>query len=604
MTPESVLRGRVVQGDSGAPLEGTAVHLHEDDVVDAETASDGSFEVRGLNPGNYQAFVRSRGVCGVAEPVALGLGETSDTVPLVVRPCRTVTGRVIERASGNPCVAAEVELLDATEDVFRRAVTDSSGTVILSGVEPGAYQVRIRCPGHIQRIPELWVVDEAMQGEVDWGVELGRQIRGIVLDPHGSGAARANVSIVGDWGFVSADADDRGKFTAAVPPGSVKITPYHPRWTSDEPLELDVTDGHDPPEVVVKFPASHAGEVHGRVRARSGVLPEGGVTVVARAIGSLAAKSARTDEEGRYSIAGLERIPHEIVAQRSSDLGQREDSGQFGDGVIADLDQQDSIKVDLAIELPNPARLAGRVQDDEGHAETDALVTVRGEYSGYWRTVTDEQGFFEVEVPDRTVYSIDVTARSGATVKEDGAKPGHPVALRLLASRQVCGKIGGGLGPSESIRVTTDRGGEQAFQAGGERWCLAHVPVGKRTITARSLRFGTAVAHVVVPPRGEVPEVTLAFSGRGSLRGRVLDGAGHPRRSFKVWVFDSTGRLVGGNRITDEDGKFMLDGVPNGEVSVVPMPLGPMPRSEQLVSLGTKVLVQQDRAAEVILTVP
>jgi len=209
-----------------------------------------------------------------------------------------------------------------------------------------------------------------------------------------------------------------------------------------------------------------------------------------------------------------------------------------------------------------------------------------------------------VQVPDRTEYSIEVTARSGATVKEDGAKPGDPVALRLLASRQVCGKFGGGLGPSENVRVTTDRGGEQAFQAGGERWCLAHVPVGKRTITAHSLRFGTAVSHVVVPPQGEVPEVTLAFSGRGSLRGRVLDGAGHPRPNFKVWVFDNTGRLVGGNRITDENGNFTLDGVPNGEVSVVPMPPGPMPGSEQLASLGTKVLVQQDRAGEVILTVP
>ncbi len=604
LTPESVLRGQVVQGNSGAPIEGAAVHLHEDDVVDAETASDGSFEVRGLEPGNYQAFVRSRGVCGVAEPVALGLGETSDPVTINVRPCRTVTGRVVERPSGKPCAAAEIEVLDATEDVFRRALTDSAGAVTLSGVEPGAYQVRIGCPGHIQRAPEPWTVDESMQSDVVWSVETGRVVRGVVLDPHGSGAARAHVSIVGEWGHVAADADDSGQFTAVVQPGSATITPYHPRWKSDEPLAIDVAERQDPPKVVVKFSASHAGEVHGRVRPRSGVLPEGGVTVVARAIGNLAVSSARTDEEGRYSIAGLERIQHEIIAQQSSGVGPREDSGQFGDGVIADLNQHDSIEVNLAIELPDLARLAGRVEDDEGHAEIDALVTVRGKYTGYWRTVTDEQGRFEVQVPDQAGYSIDVTARSGATVKGDGAKPGDPVTLRLVASRQVCGVVGGGPGSSESIKVTTDRGGEQAFQAGSERWCLAHVPVGKRTITARSLRFGTVVAHVVVPPLGEVPEVILTFSGRGSLRGRVLDGAGHPRYKFKVWVFDNTGRLVGGNRFTDEDGNFTLDGVPNGEVSVVPMPPGPMPRSEQLVSLGTKVSVQQGQTVEVVLTVP
>jgi hypothetical protein len=110
---------------------------------------------------------------------------------------------------------------------------------------------------------------------------------------------------------------------------------------------------------------------------------------------------------------------------------------------------------------------------------------------------------------------------------------------------------------------------------------------------------------VQVPAAGAVPDVDLQFAGRSQLRGRVVDAAGQPRVGFKVWVFDSAGRLVGGNILSDATGAFMLDGTPAGELTVVPIVPGPMLAIEALIASGTRVQVSADApTAPVTLTVP
>lgn len=607
LSPESVLRGRVVRSDTGEPLSGLAVHLRNEVLADAETGSDGSFELRGLEPGRYRPYVRSDGWCGGAEPiVALGLGETSDPIVITARPCRTVAARVVVRPSGASCGSAQIELLDTAGDVVRRALADPTGAASLSGVEPGAYSVRIRCPGHIQRAPEPWVLGEAMRAEATWAVEVGRTVRGVVRDHRGAGVPRAHVEFTGAWGYVGADADDRGEFVAIVQPGASALTPYHPQHASGNKLELEVPEGRDPPPVVLEFPASGEGVVRGRVQARGGRLPPG-FTVVARAIGNFGASSVRVDEEGRYTIAGLQRRPHEIVVQRAGGIRGRGDSGEVAEAVVVDLSERDTAEADFVVEVAGMVSLSGRVEHADGSAEPDALVTVTNSMARAerQRTLTDEHGRFSVEVPGGTTYSVDVVARDGASLKQKDVKPGEPLTLRFAATRQVCGVVKADVPVTGDFTIDTDVGGGETFSGGTERWCLSRVPVGARTISARSQSFGTARSKVRVPAAGEVPDVTLTFAGRTSVRGRVLDGTGQPRPGFKVWILDAAGRLVGGNLYTDAAGDFALDGVPAGELTVIPIASGPFPGRDELLAGGTKVEVSAERPSEaVVLTVP
>ena len=142
-----------------------------------------------------------------------------------------------------------------------------------------------------------------------------------------------------------------------------------------------------------------------------------------------------------------------------------------------------------------------------------------------------------------------------------------------------------------SYSIDTDVGVRDTFVGVDARWCLLQVPVGARTFKARSQILGAARATVQIPAAGDVPEVALKFAGRTAVGGRVVDGAGQPRAGLKIWIFDVTGRLVGGNHSTDTDGRFSVDGVPAGESTVVPFPAGPMPTREALLAGGTRVSV-------------
>jgi len=174
-----------------------------------------------------------------------------------------------------------------------------------------------------------------------------------------------------------------------------------------------------------------------------------------------------------------------------------------------------------------------------------------------------------------------------------------------MATREVCGEVEADAPVTESFTIGVEGGVSERFAAGTQRWCLDRVPVGARGFTARSPSFGAARVNVEVPARGAVPEVVLRFAGRTALRGRVLDGAGQPRAALKVWVLDATGRLVGGNLYTDDNGEFTLAGAPAGELTVIPIEAGPFPGREKLLALGTKVQISAERPSEpVVLIVP
>ncbi|HFE44066.1 MAG TPA: hypothetical protein ENJ18_01045 [Nannocystis exedens] len=199
------------------------------------------------------------------------------------------------------------------------------------------------------------------------------------------------MSFTGPWGYTQTNTDHNGEFTATVHPGRTTITLSHPRMLSGEPREIEVPETHDPPPIVLTFSALEGGEVHGQVHARSGPLSD--IYIVVRAVGNFATKLHRVDDEGRFSIAGLQRIPHEIIVQRLPELQKPENSAPLADPVVVDLEERQRAEVDFFVDVSELATLTGRVEDAEGNAEIDAVVAIQSQYSDRWRIVTDENGF-------------------------------------------------------------------------------------------------------------------------------------------------------------------------------------------------------------------
>ena len=604
LTPESVLRGRVIRLDTGAPLPGMPVHLQTDAIIDAETASDGSFEIRGLDPGRFKPFVRSAGWCGnLTAPIGIGIGETSGPITISAKPCRTVTAEVRVRPSGQPCPSAEIHVLDAVDDPIRRMVTDLSGQIVLNGLAAGAYKVKIRCPGYVQRAPEAWLLDEAMVSRITWEVEPGRTLRGKVEDHRGRPVPGAHVDAAGTWGFVSAETDAAGTFTlTALQPGPAQVTATHFSSGHNEPLELEVDETRDPSPVVLRLQTASLGRVRGQVRARVGALPPG-LSVVVRALDSFAARSRPVSGDGSFIVEGLSPGRYRVTVQRAGGIVQDDAAGTLAESVAIGLEAKSEANVEFVLDIPPSAKLALQVEGPDGEAEPDALVTIRSSLLRH-RGLTDEAGRFALVVPDLGDYTIDITARDGSTLQRKAAKPGETLVLRFPPTRRVCGRVGASepVTGDFTVQVGKDRG--ESF-SDTEQWCLERVPTGTHTFSARSPAFGVAQARVQVPAEGDISEVSLRFAGRSELRGTVVDAAGQPRVGVKIWVFDGAGRLVGGNLRSDLTGAFVLRNAPAGEVTIVPIPPGPMLAHDALLASGTKVQVSADTSTDpVVLTVP
>ena len=61
---------------------------------------------------------------------------------------------------------------------------------------------------------------------------------------------------------------------------------------------------------------------------------------------------------------------------------------------------------------------------------------------------------------------------------------------------------------------------------------------------------------------------------------------------------------MGGNIYTDDRGGFAVEGVPAGELSVIPIAPGPLRTRRELLAESTTITVQEGRPTEVLLRVP
>ncbi|MFY0534014.1 carboxypeptidase regulatory-like domain-containing protein [Nannocystis pusilla] len=190
LTPESVLVGRVVRAEDGAPVAGASVYAekHLDTFAQAVTDADGNFRIVGLKPGAYglEAFHDEAYGTG-PESAVLGLGETSEPIVIKAHPAFLVEGTVVI-AGGESCERGWVRLVDKTVGA-RAGQVEADGLVRIRGVLPGTYEAQVDCDTYIAEpsYESVTVVDAAIRG-LRWQVQRGQAIRGRVVLSGGTGA--------------------------------------------------------------------------------------------------------------------------------------------------------------------------------------------------------------------------------------------------------------------------------------------------------------------------------------------------------------------------------------------------------------------------------
>jgi RNA polymerase sigma factor (sigma-70 family) len=183
----------------------------------------------------------------------------------------------------------------------------------------------------------------------------------------------------------------------------------------------------------------------------------------------------------------------------------------------------------------------GREIDAEVSAEGYGAVVVR-------TTVRGRERFDFSLVPEATVV--------GRVIREDTGKP--------VANAHV--RLGPGQGGFER---TASRA---AFSGSDGRFRISGVAPGPHVLAAVADRLATARETPIVVEAGQTTdEILLALETRSTVRGRVIDGE-KPVAGAVVAARTSDAGRQSADAVSQEDGSFVLDRVPRGQVRFVARP--------------------------------
>jgi hypothetical protein len=160
---DGVIRGRVVERDTGEPLRNVRVLLRATGVQNlpaATTNDEGVYELRGLPPARYTLTASKGGFVpvefgqtrpnGPGRPLQLAEGETLEKIDLMLPPGGVIAGHVLDEA-GEPIAGAVVQAVrqrysaegrQAGDPVGTSDVTDDLGQFRVFGLPQGGFLLR------------------------------------------------------------------------------------------------------------------------------------------------------------------------------------------------------------------------------------------------------------------------------------------------------------------------------------------------------------------------------------------------------------------------------------------------------------------------------
>ncbi|HVT15650.1 MAG TPA: carboxypeptidase-like regulatory domain-containing protein [Thermoanaerobaculia bacterium] len=248
--------GRLVQGEATPVADGTVRIVQGSRFSEQALGQDGRFAVD-LPPGKSAELVlRSPSTRPLRVPVAEGAaGELRDLGDLAVAPGRTVTGRVVRAAGGEPVAGARVwlprpgpdgpVLAWASRDLLE-AASGADGRFRLAGLGAGPALLRIEADGMARAHVAVADTGEGEMGATDLGdiaVGLGSTLRILVPPPRpdrgaslDSGeeneAAVARLDLRNGWldpDMLTAPVTGGEAIFRHIPPGTATATVLHGR---------------------------------------------------------------------------------------------------------------------------------------------------------------------------------------------------------------------------------------------------------------------------------------------------------------------------------------------------------------------------------------
>ncbi len=559
LTPGATVRGTVVSSKDGEPLpdlEVRAVSTRNPASLlfaSSTTREDGSFDVRGIEPGLYTLLATGDGWRGEhAQPIQLDLGSTVEHVRIEASPAAQVSGRVVMAKTQLPCEEGTAGLIsldpnqappepDEMPSHVRRgpsfmASIGANGIVHFPAVAPGHYGVYVDClHNQLREGPRTLDVGLTKLSNLTWTVSPGLSLTVFVVDGRDQPIAGALVYVHFPRGPVRpGPTDDAGRYgiSGTLSPGTYEISAQAP--FESERVRVELREGDGP--VTAKLKIAGAASILATVRERGGGPIDGlSVNAVAQSSskpeaepgpraapppGMIGVRAAPLGD-GRYRISPLRPGRYEVRADDGTNAP-----------VHAAYEVAEGQVLQATLEVERGGQVRGRVVDDDGAPVPDAWVSASAvtpdavrmlpthSLGNGARVLTDPEGRFVLDrlAGGEASYTVRAELPSGGAAVKEGVKAGdEDVVIALGAAGTLAGTVEGDCGGSDvpielqAVSRATGQTSMQELPAAGQPFRVSLAP-GTIRLTA-FCRGGRGIAQLTTElgPKQEVAGLRLVL---------------------------------------------------------------------------------------------
>lgn len=520
----------------------------------ASTGADGAFVLRGLEPGPHQISTFAPGFVSV-EKWTVEAGE--DEVVLELSRSGSLRGKVVDE-EGRPIVDFRTEVVrDLTGSFYpgrqrQRGMHEEmvEGTFRIEDLAPSTYDLYVvaedRMAARVARI-EVPSGDVADVGTIV--LRSGGTIRGKVRDGDGVPVPGGRVAAhPGPQGLLT---DASGEFEIrGLEDGVIDIRVTHPDYAGAVLKDVELRAELGPVEVEIEL--SQGGRLEGLVRDRRGVGVAGRqLEIQSPGINETVASGSDGAFVFERLPAGIHRVHLQSGDRFSSSLQEREVEVAEGETAFLAFDSREILVTGQVSRrgLPRPgAHVLFRLADSRGGYH----FVGRDPRSGgpfYLNAIARGDGYYELLVDTPGEYRVVVTEADGSrqypektVVVPDAESQGvdldfGTVSVRGRVVRERSDE------PIDKARIEASSGGPGANTTMADAVTdesgrfLVELDPGRYRIRAHARGFAPRERALTVEEG--IPEIAIALSVGGSIRGRVLDRNGNDPGRYYVHAVDA-----------------------------------------------------------------
>jgi RNA polymerase sigma factor (sigma-70 family) len=582
LAPEATLSGRVVRADTNTPIAQASIRVESADrairfaAPGATTTNEaGRFSIAGLAGGRYRVRAFAEGLATAdAVEVNVEAGHPSGEVLLRLSPASRVSGVVTD--GRDAIVGATVSLGHGPGSVD--AITQSDGSFVLDPVAKGLATLSVR--DYEVREPKTLKIDRSEVSAVRVLVDTMGSIAGRVTD-HGKPAAGAQVFAEMEREAAIAELD--GTYVIhGLPHGRYHVSAGD-QTNSAFGKGLDLVLGKGEHRTGVDFEISYAGAISGVVVEPDGKPVDGAGVIFKRPDFDDAGRDW-TAPDGTFrvrSLMGGGMYRAYVGASMLSNVPLK----LVGDSPLIEVKDGTSevSGVRLVVQRDHLA-ITGTTVDTDGQPLSDVRVVAYSaddpagllmvDLYANPSTISAADGTYVIENLDGGSYLVRARAGEGSEGLVRGVRAGQKnVVVTLQRAGAIDGTLVGFSSPPAVQALRTAGFGSKAFATvDGNHFHFAGLSPGSYQVAAIGAETDAKSVDVAA---GQTATLTLQSRGTTTIRGRVVDfvsGAGvvglRCSPGLRSAAGSSTSIISSIFAFSDDNGAFVLEGAPSGNISV------------------------------------